>query len=242
MRYAGVSDIGKERNTNQDAIFAAIRDYYGIFVVADGMGGYSHGELASKFIIQVMEDWWADFKPIYFRYDFQQMLLGIRTALEQANSEIYQNYNQNQICGSTAVILFVSPDAYGVFNVGDSRLYMQCNHLFTQLTSDEIWENQGELSEREKCADWKRCRGRLTNAVGIEENLRCTVRTDVLKKGMVFLLCSDGLYKFLPETTLQKYLRKAARQESLEQYSQSLLEQVYQTRASDNISWILVCV
>lgn len=242
MRYIEVCDIGKERDTNQDTVFAADRDGYGIFAVADGMGGHSYGELASQHIVRILRKWWDDFKPTTFENDFQKMIHGIKTALEQANRDIYHKYNQYHICGSTVVILFVSLDAYGIFNVGDSRIYVQYGSLFRQMTSDEIWENQGDLSEREKYADWERCRGKLINAVGISENLRCTICTDALKKGMVFLLCSDGLYKFCPETDIKRYLRKVEQQESLERCSQSMLKQVYQTKASDNISLIIVRV
>lgn len=242
MRYAVISNIGKDRTINQDAVFAADRDGYGLFVAADGMGGYSHGELASRHIVQTMESWWNSFEPSHFEKDFQLIICGIRAALEQANRDIYQRYNQNHICGSTVVSLFVSPDVYGIFSAGDSRIYMHHECTFAQLTSDDIWENQADLSESEKNADWEQCRGKLTNAVGINEELRCTVRTDVLKEGMVFLLCSDGLYKFCSEACLKRYLRKANRQKSLEQHSQSLLRQVYRTKVGDDISMITVCI
>lgn len=242
MRHVEVCDIGKERDINQDAIMASSMDGYGIFAVADGMGGHSHGELASRHIIKALGKWWEDFEPVRFNDNFQGIVSDIRAVLEQANNNIYIKYNKNDICGSTAAVLFVSPDAYAIFNVGDSRIYMHYGDLFMQMTLDEIWENQGGLGEREKMEDRDGCRGKLVNAVGVYGTLCCTVCTDALKKGMVFLLCSDGLYKFCPETSLKKYMKKAALQESLERCGKSLLELVYQTKASDNISFVIVRV
>lgn len=240
MRHVEVCDIGKVRDINQDAVMASSMDGYGIFAVADGMGGHSHGELASRHIIKILGKWWENFDPAHVDNGFQEMVGEIRAALEQANNDIYCKYNRDDVCGSTAAVLFVSPDAYAIFNVGDSRIYMQHGDLFTQMTLDETWENQGNLGEREKMEDRDECRGQLVNAVGVYGTLRCTVCTDTLKRGMVFLLCSDGLYKFCPETSLKKYMKKAAEQEPLERCGKSLLELAYQTKASDNISFVFV--
>lgn len=242
MKHVEICDIGKVKDINQDAVIAGSRDGYGIFAVADGMGGHSHGELASRHIVKALGRWWVYFSPERFGGNFQAIVSGIRAVLEQTNNYIYMKYNRNDICGSTAAVLFVSPDAYAIFNVGDSRIYMQHGDLFTQMTLDETWENQGNLCEREKMEDREGCMGKLVNAVGVYGTLKCTVCTDALKKGMVFLLCSDGLYKFCPETSLKKYMKKAALQESLERCSKSLLELVYQTKASDNISLVIVRV
>ena len=241
MKYMEISDIGKTMNINQDTTLAINNGEYGLFAVADGMGGHSNGELASRYIIKMLQGWWLSFDASYYQHDFMKMVNAVGDTLRKANSDVYHLYNRSGICGSTMVVLFVSKDAYGLFYAGDSRLYIQYNNSFKQVTNDETWENQSDLQESERKRRWDELNGCLVNAVGIREELQCRVKTDMVRPGMVFLLCSDGLYKFCPVTNLQKCLH-IERYGNLELCCRSLLESVYQTKANDNISFIVIQV
>lgn len=225
---------------NQDATLAVSNGQYGLFVVADGMGGHSNGELASRYIVKKLQDWWLCFDAEYYQNDFMRMINDIGDTLREANSQIYHLYNQEDICGSTMVVLFVTENAYGLFYAGDSRMYIQYDHKFKQVTNDEIWENQSNLEESEKRDKWEKFQGHLVNAVGIREKLQFVIKTDKIRQGMIFLLCSDGLYKFCPTTKLLECLYHLERCGHLEWCCQSLLESVYQTKAHDNISFIVI--
>lgn len=242
MRHAMVCDIGKIRSINQDAVFSASCKDVGLFVVADGMGGHSHGEKASQQIVQKIAEWWETFVPERYDNDFGRMMISLKQAVERANWEIYENYNRSMICGSTIVLLFIYEDNYGVIYAGDSRIYLYHGWKLQQLTMDEIWENQPNLTETERKAGWEQFHGRLFNAVGIYNLLQCTLITGRLQPGMVFLLCSDGLYKYCPKRHLKKCMKRAKRVKELETDMAELLSRVYASEAADNISAILVAV
>lgn len=242
MRHAMVCDIGKVRQINQDVVFSDSCKDAGLFVVADGMGGHSQGEKASQLIIRKMAQWWETFHPEKYGNDFVQMMKGLEQAAEQANQEIYENYNIDAVCGSTMVLLFIWKNTYGMIFAGDSRIYLYHRWKFRQLTVDEVWENQPDLTEWEREQYWERYHGRLYNAVGIQKELQCSVVTSELKAGMVFLLCSDGVYKYCPWKYLKKYMKIAYKSENPESAAAALLAKVYKSDAKDNISAIFVVV
>lgn len=241
MKYARVCDIGKVRSMNQDAVFAANKGHTGLFVVADGMGGHSRGERASRHIIKKIEEWWENFCPEHYDDDFKMIMRAVQKVAEQANREIYQNYNRNDICGSTMVLLLIYKEVYGLLYAGDSRIYLYHRRKLRQLTMDEVWENQSGLTLAEKEARWERCHGKLYNAVGISGTMQCNITTNELKPGMVFLLCSDGLYKYCSEKYLKKCLKKVGKESIPEIITGAMLEKVYEQGAGDNVSIIVVC-
>lgn len=239
MEYQGVCDIGLERTMNQDAVFMAAEGESGLFCVADGMGGHSHGEQASREIADSMAVWWRDFQEKSFDRDFSRMIYSLNQALERANRNIRQISGGRQISGSTVVVLFIYGNRYGILSAGDSRVY-RCDRMqVRQMTVDEVWENQANLSVSNRIKRIHPNRGKLVNAVGISEDVRITSSTDQIRPGMVFMLCSDGLYKMCPERMINKYLRKC-RHHSLHTVLDSLLKQVYDGGARDNVSVILV--
>ena len=167
----GLCETGLVRKVNQDSIILKINDYAGIFVVADGMGGHSHGEIASKMITKTMEDWWNHFSEEKYDWDFEKMVYAIQSSLSYANKEVFRNYNQNMVCGSTFAILFLYRDRYAVIHAGDSRIYLE-DQGFGCITVDDVWENQPNLKEEEKRDTSHPNYGHLTNALGIFEKLK----------------------------------------------------------------------
>lgn len=107
MEYAKICDIGKVRKVNQDRVLAVSNKDTGLFVVADGMGGYSEGEKASQKIIEKMERWWEKFCFKQCKSDFSQNMLQLEQELLHVNREIYLKYNKGKICGSTIALLFI---------------------------------------------------------------------------------------------------------------------------------------
>lgn len=242
MKHVGICDVGKVRDINQDAILTVSKDNCGLFVVADGMGGHSQGEKASQHIVQTLLEWWKAFSPAKYDNDFKRMIYALKQMLEQANREIYRSYNQTATCGSTAVILFIYKNTYGILYAGDSRIYMYYERKLRQMTVDEVWENQPDLSPKERKLCWDYCHGKLLNAVGIKQEIECKVITDELEEGMVFLLCSDGLYKYCSERYLKRCMKKARNAGNVEYSCACLLDKVYEGQAKDNISIVLVQV
>ncbi len=239
MEYKGVCDIGLERTINQDAVFMAAEEEIGLFCVADGMGGHSHGERASREVADGMAGWWKGFRETDFDCDFSRMIYSLNQVLEKANRNIWQMSGGREISGTTAVALFVYRGRYGILSAGDSRIYRCDRARVKQMTVDEVWENQTNLAVSNRMKRHHPNRGKLVNAIGIAEDVRITSSTDQTQPGMVFMLCSDGLYKMCPERIMEKYLKKC-RRSPLNTALDSLIKKIYEGGAKDNFSVILV--
>lgn len=239
MEYRGVCDIGLERTMNQDAIFMGANGDIGLFCVADGMGGHSHGERASREIVDGLEQWWKGFQESAYDYDFSRMIYALNQVLEKANRNIYKMAGSGQISGSTVVVLFIYRGRYGVLNAGDSRIYLCDRSRVRQLTVDEVWENQVNLHLSSRVKKQHPNRGKLVNAVGIAEDVRITSSTDQSREGMTFMLCSDGLYKMCSERVITRAL-KECRRGTLDEVVKKLIRKAYEGGARDNTSVILV--
>lgn len=236
----GKSDIGKVRNINQDAFGIYQREDAGLFVVADGMGGYADGEKASQAVVAELSKWWDSFLSAKFGNEFQRMMTAIEQVIQYANDIIYKKYNQNGVCGTTATVLFIYKNCYGIVHAGDSRCYLSQGNKWSLLTVDEIWENQSHISARERMRQNHPDRGKLVNAIGVGEYVRCRIITDVVPTNAIFMLCTDGVYKFCEDRVLKKYARKCKDKGSQEEAVERLTDIVYKNGAKDNMTIIAV--
>lgn len=231
INYAFLSDVGKKRKVNQDALYVYLDEQWGLFVIADGMGGLSEGERASREIVQFYESWVGQSGKDIGCMPPGTVLTELRRVLSEANEKIMKDTKPGQTCGSTAVILFLREDVLVLVSAGDSRLYELGKKFFLpklkKLTVDDVWMREGMNS------------GKLTNAVGISSPLKCHATSDSLKKGHKFLLCTDGVYKYCSEKELA-LLMQQAKEDDLEQTVGEIRERVYENGAGDNLSMILV--
>lgn len=242
--YSGICDIGMKREKNQDSIFMCSKKEMSLFVVADGMGGHTGGEIASGMITAGFQNWAKNFEENFFDGNFSKMMKALENRLEEINREIYQKFNQTQICGSTCVLLFVYRENYGIINIGDSRIYKKDGWKIKSVMKDDVWENRTDVKERFSNREIINHAnyGKLLQAVGIAENISLASKTDLLKKGDSFLLCSDGLYKFCQEKDMRKIVR-GMNESNMEESVKKMVEKCYEAGAKDNISVIAVkCV
>ena len=105
--YDGITDSGLKRNINQDAIGMFCYGEVGLYFVADGMGGHANGEAASGMIRDGMSRWWEEQKNSWNPGRFEDYMELLRQELLEINREIWEKYNQGQVCGSTVMILFL---------------------------------------------------------------------------------------------------------------------------------------
>lgn len=236
----GKSDIGKVREVNQDAFGIFQKDDAGLFAVADGMGGYAYGEKASQTVVAELSNWWNSFSPVLFDYEFQRMMSAIEQVIEYANEIIYKKYNQGGVCGTTVTVLFIYQNSYGILYAGDSRCYMSQGHKWNLITVDEVWENQSHISNRERMMKNHPDRGKLVNAVGIREHIRCRTVTDVVPADTVFFLCTDGVYKFCEDKIIKKIAKKCKDISTMERSVDQLIGMIYRNSARDNITVVVV--
>lgn len=242
LEYYGVSDTGSVRNINQDAFCMYQKGDTGLFAAADGMGGYADGEKASRIVIDELSKWWDSFAPDICAGDFKNMVYDAEQAVAAANRRIYTQLNRSGVCGTTVTALLIYQSYCGIIYAGDSRCYMSCGRVYKVLTVDEVWENQPGIQKEELGIKNHPNRGKLTNAVGVRENVCCRMLTDEIRPDTTFLICSDGLYKYCEDRYIKKCLKHAKDARSVKKAVHSLLDRAYKNGAGDNITMIIVAV
>ena len=143
----GISDPGCVRTSNQDRIL--IDDALGLYIVADGVGGHGHGELAAELAIRSGQYYISASRDTFdvswpFGYDMNRSMDANRlvTATQLANRQVYKRTEDSPECagmGTTLAALIVNNDRTAIANVGDSRIYVMRNGDLQQLTIDDTW-------------------------------------------------------------------------------------------------------
>lgn len=240
---AGISDIGRKRDTNQDSIFVSKKDYF--YIVADGMGGHSGGELASTMAVKHMSEYIKN----NLEQDSQECL---KSALSFANLEIKKFADKDESLrgmGTTVVSLLFKDDAVSIGNVGDSRAYVITHGKLFQLTKDHslVQEkiNMGLYSRKQALEDPHK--NVLSRTVGYDENVKIDIFNYKFKKGDIFLICSDGLHGKVSDediifTIKNELLNTALDFTKVRDCAQNLVRQANENGGQDNISVILAAV
>ena len=190
----GKSDTGQKRDSNQDSML--IDEKYGLFIVADGMGGHKGGEVASALAIEEMQ------KFIRNAVDSNEVTSPrelISKAYQAASGVIYnKSLEENgklKGMGTTMVMAFHYKDELYIGNVGDSRAYLFLPPYLWQLTEDHSLINEqiraGFLKEDQRSTVVGR--NVITRSVGYEPVVECDIIVRDLHPGERFLICSDGL-------------------------------------------------
>lgn len=226
--FAGMTDAGKQRDHNEDA-YALIPEK-NTAVVADGMGGLSHGEVASGLVVSSVVEAMASGRSA------QEGLIAAHKAIREASMT-----SEHERMGSTAVALSIAGDLASICWVGDSRAYLWRAGALKLLTRDHSFVNElleaGAISPGE--AEVHPNRHVLTRAVGIRDttDLEVDSVTHKIRPGDRLLLCSDGLYGYLGETAVADCLRTSGDPQWL---VRALIERTLRdSEAEDNLT--VVC-
>lgn len=226
---AAISDVGKVRKLNEDSVLD--RGAVGLWVVADGMGGHSAGDLASQLIVNSL----SKLEPSDALEEFVDRA---DEAVRMVNERLYEVANaHNQTSGSTVVVLLARGRHAVVMWAGDSRLYRLRDGALAQLTSDhtqiEMYIERG-LIDRAAAAGHP-SGNMVTRAVGVTDNLLLEMDLFELADGDRFLLCSDGLDKHLADAEIAAQLGGTEPAEA----ARRLVDLTLARGAVDNVS---VCV
>ncbi len=237
MRYtaAAQTDRGRKRPTNEDAFGFSVE--HGIYVVCDGMGGAAAGEIASSLAVdEVLRLLTADRQagiPL-------PQLAG--QAVGAANQAVYSRAQRNPRLtgmGTTLVALLAEERRACIFNVGDSRCYRLRKGLLQQVTQDHsLVEEQvrmGRMSHSEALRS--PLRNVITRALGTQNLVTPDCFEMGTEPGDVFLLCSDGLTRELPDDAIASNLQSNA---SLEEKCERLILAAKKAGGHDNITCLLV--
>lgn len=197
-----LTDTGKVREHNEDAIAAEMD--LGLMVLADGMGGYNAGEIASGIAVKTVIGMIRDSVEretrglIDAETGLTRQSIVLRDAIMRANKIIHQTAHSQAQCegmGTTIVSCLFFDNRVSIAHVGDSRLYRLRNDQLERLTMDhsllQELVDRGFYSPEE--AERSTNRNYVTRALGVEPTVAVEVREDTVQKGDVYVLCSDGL-------------------------------------------------
>ena len=230
MISAARTHIGKVRSSNQDAILVC-PGKYGVYGVADGMGGHKAGDVASKIAVAVVERALKNERPT---------ISLLREAIEEANQAIYEEQLANPDysgMGTTMTVIWEDEDRVLLGHVGDSRAYRVRNNAISQVSLDHSMVaemvRRGLITEEE--ARVHPYRNIITRALGTAPTINVDVKELEKAPGDLYLLCSDGLSEYVHPNRMNEVLRKY----SLENAADVLLNLALEGGGRDNISVVL---
>lgn len=249
IRSVGLSDVGRVREHNEDTI--GVDADIGLMVLADGMGGYNAGEVASgiavKTIMSLVKEACAqhNMSPIDAETGLSRPSIVLRDAIIRANKIIFQTAKTQPQCegmGTTIVACMFADNKVSVAHVGDSRLYrLRANH-FEQLTLDhsllQELVDRGFYSQAEAARATNK--NYVTRALGVEPTVDVEIHEHVAQKGDVYVLCSDGLSDMVEDDDI--HLTISTFSANLETVAKQLIQLSNDNGGRDNVSLILAQV
>lgn len=247
---AVITDVGRVRTNNEDAV-AEDREH-GLLVLADGMGGYNAGEVASgiatKTIPEVVRREWKTLPrptPPPSKDSPSPYALLLKKAVEEAHNTIYQAAQSQPQCagmGTTVVVVLLHDDRMSIAHVGDSRLYRYRFSKLQQVTRDHSLQEEmiakGHYT-REEAAMMVR-KNIVTRALGVETAVNVELNEAPVEIGDTLLLCSDGLTDMVADEQIGIILRRNG--DDLQGAARDLVQQALQGGGKDNVSVILARV
>ena len=249
LRCVGMTDTGKVREHNEDTI--AFDADIGLLVLADGMGGYNAGEVASgiavKTILNLVRESVdrQDLKTLDRESGMSRPSIILRDAIHRANKIIYQTVRTQPNCegmGTTVVAMLFFDNRASIAHVGDSRLYRLRSDKFEQVTMDhsllQELVDRGFYSAEE--AQRAANKNYVTRALGVEPNVDVEVQEVPVQKGDFYALCSDGLSDMVEDDDMHLTLTTFGA--NLDTVAKQLIQLANDNGGRDNISVVMANV
>ena len=249
LEIASCTDPGMVRSHNEDSI--ASDGEKGLVVLADGMGGYNAGEVASGMattvIITELQQLLEKYVPYQIDENSGQIVAHklLREQIAKANTSIFQaSQSQPQYAGmgTTLVVALFYDNRMTVAHIGDSRLYRQRGDEFRQITRDHsLLQEQidsGVITPQQ--AKQSQNKNLVTRALGIDPVVDAEIHDHETQPGDIYLLCSDGLCDMVSDDDIGLALQTLS--SNLKLCAQHLVQTANDNGGRDNVSVILVRV
>ena len=243
INFAELSDTGRVRDHNEDAI--GFDPEIGLMVLADGMGGYNAGEVASGIAVQIVSELAAEGASRENRDDvdphsgMMRQSIVLRDAVYRANKIIFQTAQSQTHCegmGTTIVACMFYDNRVSIAHVGDSRAYRLRGGQLEQLTMDhsllQELVDRGFYSAEE--AQRSTNRNYVTRALGVEPTVEVEVNEYDVLPDDIYLLCSDGLPDMVEDEDI--HLTISTFNDSLDVVGKQLIELANDQGGRDNVS------
>jgi len=240
IELAAAVDAGRARSNNEDSV--ATDDAVALAVLADGMGGYNAGEVASHmattFIATELGRW---LREASIQASDAEVRRAMDICVENANRAIFDAANANPQyagMGTTLVVAVFRDGRLLLGHVGDSRCYRLRSGRLTQITRDHsLLQEQIDagLITPEQAA-FSANKNLVTRAVGVEDNVLLETHQHEVQAGDLYLLCSDGLSDMVDDAGLEQLLQG---HDGLPECTRALIAAANDAGGKDNISVIL---
>ena len=239
MKAYAITDIGRQRKSNQDACYYTtepIGDLQNLFLVADGMGGHNAGDVASKFTIESFID------IVKTHDDLRDAVTLLAQTVRDVNAKVYEKaseYLEYNGMGTTLVAATIENNTIKIVNIGDSRLYLIENGNILQITRDhslvEEMVNRGQINKEE--ARTHANKNIITRAVGASEDVTPEVFSVDLTEDSKILICTDGLTNMVADDDI---LRIVGTSKNLKEVAEELVNTANDNGGKDNITVMLI--
>lgn len=248
FQVATRTDVGRVRQNNEDSFLAD--EELGLFVVADGMGGHNAGEVASRMACETIQRELSSHRKTLDKFkssgknsDAKAVRKLVEKVVNLASKEIYKHATKNSEqmgMGTTVTVMLLAGHGKGVLgHVGDSRLIVHRNGVIHQLSEDHTFVS--ELLKRgaiTKAQAKNHPQGNvLSRALGPQPTIAVDTMIFDIDPGDTFLICSDGLYNYYPESA---ELAGGLSGENIQAGLDSLVDQALERGGHDNTTGIVV--
>ena len=246
LTFVGQTDTGRVREHNEDTI--ATDSDVGLLVLADGMGGYNAGEVASGIAVKTITNLVReglgreDLASIDRSTGLTRPSIVLRDAITRANKIIYQTARSQAECegmGTTVVAALFYDNRISIAHVGDSRLYRQRGSEIAQVTMDhsllQELVDRGFYSPEE--AQRAANKNYVTRALGVEPQVEVEVQEHPVDKGDIFILCSDGLSDMVEDEDIRLTISTFGA--NLDTVAKQLIQLANENGGRDNVSVVL---
>ena len=246
VKSVALTDTGKVREHNEDTI--AVDPEIGLLVLADGMGGYNAGEVASgiavKTIVNLVRESVEreDMRVHDGGSGMSRPAIILRDAIHRANKIIYQTARTQPQCegmGTTVVSALLFDNKIAIAHVGDSRLYRLRSDKFEQVTMDhsllQELVDRGFYSAEE--AQRAANKNYVTRALGVEPNVDVEIQEVPVNRGEVYILCSDGLSDMVEDEDIHLTINTFSA--NLDTVAKQLIQLANDNGGRDNVSVVM---
>ena len=254
MQVFAKTDIGKARDNNQDFYYISNpQDIPEIYILADGMGGYNGGEIASRMAVEASSN--------YIKSNFEKMVETInlrkqteedkniekdeilkllRSSIQYANMVVYEESKKNpelEGMGTTLDVSVIYNNKIYIGHIGDSRVYRIRNKVMRKLTKDHSYVQQlleDKKITREEAMHHPK-KNMLTKALGCTSFIDPDLRARALNKNDIILMCSDGLTNMVSEEEIYEITK-----ENPKEAANNLIMLANKNGGYDNITVLII--
>jgi protein phosphatase len=237
IESGGLSTVGPVREDNQDSIHLPAADHStetgSLFAIADGMGGYAHGGIASLLALE-------SFAATFTAQNGTPIPKAMQRGVEAANLRVYQKAQQLDAgrMGTTLTVAYVFGEMLYLAHVGDSRAYLIRDGRSICLTTDHTTVGEmvrAKLISADKLRTHAQ-RSVLTKSIGTTLFVQPDIVQQKLREGDRLILCSDGVWSVIED---DDFAQVAAQSDSVHQISQSLIDLALHHETDDNASVVV---